>query len=179
MATKARRGSTRKTRAKAKTAKPTRRVPPVPAGYEGITPYLTVRGAEKALEFYRKAFGARELSRLSGQDGKIMHAEMKLSDQIVMLSDEVPEQGRLSPEALKGSAVGLVFYTRDVDAAMARAAAAGATVTMAAQDMFWGDRFGSVADPFGHSWQIATHKEDVSPREVQKRWQGMMAQGSK
>ena len=100
-------------------------------------------------------------------------------DQMVMLSDEVPDQGRLGPQSLAGSAVSLVVYSRNVDAAMARAVAAGATVKMAAEDMFWGDRLGSVGDPFGHVWQIATHKADVSPREMQKRWQAMLAQGPK
>jgi PhnB protein len=176
MATRAR-GSTSRTKPRPgrKKSRPARQVQPIPAGYEGITPYLVVRGTEKALEFYRKAFGARETTRLTAPDGKIMHAEMKVFDQIVMLSDEIPEQGRLSPEALKGSPVSLFVYSRDVDAAMARAVAAGATVSMPAADMFWGDRFGSVTDPFGHSWQMATHKEDVSPRETQKRWQAMAA----
>lgn len=108
-----------------------------------------------------------------------MHTEIKLFDQIVMLSDEVLEQGRLGPgpETVIASPVRLFFYSRDVDAAMARAVAAGATVKMAAQDMFWGDRLGSVADPFGYTWQIATHKANVPPREVQKRWQATLAQG--
>jgi uncharacterized glyoxalase superfamily protein PhnB len=168
-------------KAKARTAaKPARRVEPVPAGYKGIIPYLTVRGAEMAVEFYKKAFSARETpSRLSAPDGRIMHTEMKMFDQIVMLSDEVPEQGRLGPgpETVMGSPVRLFVYSRDVDAAMARAVAAGATVKMAAQDMFWGDRFGSVTDPFGYTWQIATRKANVSPRELQKRWQATLAQG--
>jgi uncharacterized glyoxalase superfamily protein PhnB len=160
-----------------KAGKPARKVRPTPAGYEGITPYLTVRGAAQALAFYKKAFGARELTRLSAPDGRIMHAEMKVFDRIVMLSDEAPDQGRLAPESLKGTPVGLFVYSVDVDKALARAVAAGATLTMPAQDMFWGDRFGSIRDPAGHSWQIATHKEDVPPRETQRRWRAMMAQG--
>jgi uncharacterized glyoxalase superfamily protein PhnB len=137
-----------------------------------------VRSAEQALDFYRKAFGARETMRFAAPDGKIMHAEMKAFDQVVMLSDESPDQGKLAPESLKGSPVSLFVYSRDVDAAIAKAVAAGATVKMAAQDMFWGDRFGSVSDPFGHQWLIATHKEDVTPREARKRWEAMMAQST-
>ena len=181
MAKKARRGSMRKGRMKARAAaKPARRVEAIPAGYKGITPYLTVRGADKAVEFYKKAFAARETpNRLSTPDGKIMHTEMKMFDQMVMLSDEIPDQGRVSPHSLSGSAVSLTVYSRNVDAAMARAVAAGATVKMAAEDMFWGDRLGSVVDPFGHIWHIATHKTDVSSREMQKRWQAVLAQGPK
>jgi PhnB protein len=181
MAKKARRSAMRKGAVKARAAaKPARRIEAIPAGYKGITPYLTVRGAERAVEFYKKAFGARETApRLSTPDGKIMHTEMKMFDQRVMLSDEVPDQGRLAPESLAGSSVSLTVYSRNVDAAMARAVTAGATVKMAAEDMFWGDRFGSVADPFGHIWHIATHKADVSPREMQKRWQAMLAEGPK
>ena len=181
MAKKARRSTMRKGTLKARAAaKPARRIEAIPAGYKAITPYLIVRGADKAVEFYKKAFGARETaSRLSAADGKIMHTEMKMFDQMVMLSDEVPDQGRLGPQSLAGSAVSLMVYSRNVDAAMARAVAAGATVKMAAEDMFWGDRLGSVGDPFGHVWLIATHKADVSPREMQKRWQAMLAQGPK
>jgi PhnB protein len=181
MAKKARRGTMRKGTVKARTAaKPARRIEAIPAGYKGITPYLTVRGADKAVEFYKKAFGARETAgRLSNPDGKIMHTEMKMFDQMVMLADEVPEHGRVSPQSVAGSAVSLVVYSRNVDAAMARAVAAGATVKMAAEDMFWGDRLGSVVDPFGHVWNIATHKADVAPREMQKRWQAMLAEGPK
>jgi PhnB protein len=180
MATKARRGTSKTGKVKARAAaKPVRRVQPIPAGYEGIIPYLTVRGGERAVEFYKKAFGARETpSRLSAPDGKIMHTEMKMFDQIVMLSDEIPDQGRLAPESLPGSPVNLCVYSRDVDAAMARAVAAGATVKMPAEDMFWGDRLGSVTDPFGHTWQMVTHKTDVPPREIQKRWQATLAQGA-
>ncbi len=174
MATKAKRS------AKSKPARtPVRKVRPVPLGYEGITPYLTVRGAEQALAFYKKAFGAKETLRLAGPDGRVMHAEMKVFDRMVMLADEAPEQGRLGPQSLKGTTVGLFVYSQDVDKALARAVAAGATVKMPAQDMFWGDRFGSVEDPAGHTWQIATHKEDVAPREMQKRWQAAMAQAPK
>jgi uncharacterized glyoxalase superfamily protein PhnB len=157
-------------------ARPRKRVQAIPPGYAGITPSLVVRNAEQAIEFYRKAFGARETMRFAGPGGKIMHAEMKVFDHMVMLSDEAPDQGKLAPESLKGSPVSLFVYTRDVDAAIAKAVDAGATVKMEAQDMFWGDRFGVIGDPFGHQWQIATHKEDVTPREIRKRWAAMMAQ---
>jgi PhnB protein len=181
MAKKARGGATKKRKARSgAAARASRRVESIPAGYKGITPYLTVRGADQAVEFYKKAFGARETpSRLSGPDGKIMHTEMKMFDQVVMLSDEMPDQGRVGPQALAGTPVSLMVYSRNVDAAMARAVAAGATVKTPAQDMFWGDRFGSVVDPFGHIWQIATHKADVSPRELQKRWQAFLAEAPK
>jgi PhnB protein len=167
------------TKTKKQASKPsaaTKKVQPIPAGYPPITPYLRVRSAQQALEFYKKAFGAKENSRMAGLDGRVMHAEMQVFDTRVMLSDEFPERGALSPESLKGSPVGLFVYTRDVDGAIARAVAAGATVTMPAQDMFWGDRFGTIRDPFGHDWQLATHKEDVPPKEMHRRFQAMQAQ---
>jgi PhnB protein len=172
MATRTKRAP-KKTR-KAKAA--TKTVQPIPAGYPAITPYLRIRGADRALEFYKKAFGAKEKGRMAGSDGRVMHAEMQVFNTVVMLSDEFPDRGALSPESLKGSPVGLFVYSRDVDAAIARAVAAGATVTMPAQDMFWGDRFGTIRDPFGHDWQFATHKEDVAPKEMQRRFQAMQAQ---
>ena len=153
-----------------------RAVQPIPRGYPAITPYLRVRGADRALGFYRKAFGARAKDRMVDAGGRIMHAELQVLNTVVMLSDEFPERGALSPESLKGSPVSLFVYTRDVDAVIARAVAAGATVTMPAQDMFWGDRFGTIRDPFGHEWHFATHKEDVTPREMQRRFQAMLAQ---
>ena len=172
MATKTKRGPQKAGRAKAAP----KTVQPIPAGYPAITPYLRVRSATHALEFYKKAFGAREKSRMAGPDGRVMHAEMQVFNTVVMLSDEFPDRGALSPESLKGSPVGLFVYTRDVDGAIARAVAAGATVTMPAQDMFWGDRFGTIRDPFGHDWQLATHKEDVAPKEMQRRFLAMQAQ---
>ena len=151
-------------------------VQPIPAGYPPITAYLRLRGADRALEFYKKAFGATAKGRMAGPDGRVMHAEMQVFNTRVMLCDEFPDRGALSPESLKGSSVGLFVYTRDVDGAIARAVAAGATVTMPAQDMFWGDRFGTIRDPFGHDWQLATHKEDVTPKEMERRFQAMQAQ---
>jgi PhnB protein len=166
----------RKSRA-AQKSKPrrARTVKPIPDGYHTIMPYLTVQGAEAAIQFYKKAFGAVERYRLAGADGKVMHAELKIFDTIVMLTDENPEMGRRSPRALTGTPVGLFVYARDVDAAVRRAVSAGATLKMGVQDMFWGDRFGSIEDPFGHDWQIATHKEDLTPREIQRRWQAQPA----
>ncbi len=154
---------------KAKAAPKT--VQPIPAGSPAITPYLRVRSARQALEFYKKAFGAEEKTRMAGPDGRVMHAEIQVFNTVVMLSDEFPDRGALSPESLKGSPVGL-----HVDGAIARAVAAGATVTMPAEDMFRGDRFGTIRDPFGHDWQLATHMEDVAAKEMQRRFLAMQAQ---
>lgn len=150
-----------------------RKVPTAAAGYGGITPHLNVRGAAEAIDFYRTAFGATESLRLAYPDGKVAHAELRIFGQIVMLGEEVPAMGRPAPD--KVSAVSLFSYVPDVDRAIARATAAGATVTMPAQDMFWGDRYGTLCDPFGHCWGLATHRENVSPREMQKRWQATLA----
>jgi uncharacterized glyoxalase superfamily protein PhnB len=141
----------------------------IPEGYHTVTPYLTVREARRAIEFYRQAFGAVELFRMPGPGGKVMHAEIRIGDSIVMLTDEAPEMGSRSPEALGGTPVSLYLYVPDVDAVVARAAQAGATVTTPVQNMFWGDRFGQVADPFGHRWSLATHVEDLAPEEIARR----------
>ena len=142
-----------------------------------VTAYLTVRDGARALEFYKAAFGAIETVRMPGPDGKsVMHAEMKIGDSIVMLSDEVPGMSTCrSPQSLGGTTVGLFLYVRDVDRAVKRAADAGCTVLKAPEDMFWGDRFGSVLDPFGNQWSFATHKEDVPPKEMARRAQAAMA----
>lgn len=142
---------------------------PIPDGYHTITPHLVVDGASKAIEFYTKAFGAEELYRMPGPGGKVMHAEIKIGDCHVMLADQFPEYGACAPEKGKSSPVVLHIYSNDVDAAMAKAEKAGATVTMPAQDQFWGDRYGKLTDPFGHSWSIATHKEDLTPEEIGQR----------
>ena len=139
-----------------------------------ITPYLTVKGANEAIEFYKKAFGATEVTRMPGPDGKIMHAEIKIGNSILMLAEENPEMGSVSPITLGGSANSTMFYTDDVDGVFKQAMAAGAKEVMAPTDMFWGDRMGNVTDPFGHQWAIATHKEDVPHEEMGKR---MAAQG--
>jgi PhnB protein len=155
-------------------------VKPIPPGYHTVTPYLTVKGAAQAIEFYKRAFGAQEVERMPGPDGKsVMHAELKIGDSIVMLSDEFPQMGTRSPQTLGGSSGYLFLYVSDVDAAFKRAVDAGAKATMPPADMFWGDRFAKVSDPFGHEWGMATHKEDLSPEEIRKRGQAEMAKMAK
>jgi PhnB protein len=144
-------------------------VQPVPTGYAGVTPYLIIRGAARALDFYKKAFGATELMRFPAPGGKIGHAEMKIGDGVVMLADESPEMGHNSPQALGGTPITLMFYVADVDAQFAKALAAGGVVKQPLKDQFYGDRSGTITDPFGHIWTIATHVEDVSAEEMQKR----------
>ncbi|WP_257459605.1 VOC family protein [Archangium lipolyticum] len=150
-------------------AKRRAKVPPIPKGYHVITPSLVVRGAAQAIEFYKKAFGAKDLNRMTGPDGKVLHAEIKIGDSIVMLGDEFPNMGAKSPESVGGTSSSLLIYTRDVDALFNQAVAAGAKVAMPVSDMFWGDRYGTVIDPFGHQWQLATHKENVSSKEMARR----------
>lgn len=147
----------------------------IPEGYYSLTPYLVVKGAAEAIEFYKKVFGATEQLRMPGPDGRLMHAEIRIGNSVLMLADENPEQGHLSPATLGGAGCSVMFYTQDVDATFNGAVAAGATVMMPPMDMFWGDRMGNLKDPFGHNWAIATHKEDVSPEEMEKR---MAAQGA-
>jgi len=149
------------------------KVNPVPEGMRTVTPHLICAGAAEAIEFYKKAFGAVEVARLPGPDGKIMHAMIRIGDSDVMLVDEMPQWGALGPKALKGSAVTLHLYVEDADAFAARAVKAGATITMPLQDMFWGDRYGKVVDPFGHDWSIATHIREVTPEEMQNAMQAM------
>jgi PhnB protein len=146
-------------------------VTPIPAGLHTITPSITVRNAKAAIEFYKRAFGAEELMRLDAPDGKVAHAEIRIGDSVIMLGDETDMGWSKSPETLGGSTGGLHIYTPDVDAAFNRAIQAGGSVGMPVQDMFWGDRYGTVTDPFGHTWGIATHKEDLSPQEIDKRAQ--------
>ena len=141
----------------------------IPDGYYSLTPYLVCKGAEKAIGFYSKVFGAQEIMRMPGPGGQIMHAEVRIGNSILMLSDENKERGALSPETIGGTATSIMFYTDDVDAVYNRAVSAGAKGEMPPADMFWGDRMGNLVDPFGHKWAIATHKEDVSPDEMQKR----------
>ena len=151
----------------------------IPEGYHTVTPYLTLRDAARAIEFYKKAFGAQETFRMNAPDGTIGHAELKIGNSIVMLSDENPQGGCLSPASLKGTTVMLFLYVEDVDATFAQAVKAGATVVMPVTDMFWGDRHGQVADPFGHRWSIATHMEDLSQAEIAVRAQKAFAQHTK
>ena len=145
-------------------------VKPVPAGYHTATPYLVVRGGARAIDFYKKAFGAQERFRLSrGDSGGIAHAEIAIGDSHVMLADESPEAGSRSPESLGGSPASVFLYVEDVDDVFRKAVAAGAKPTLTPQNMFWGDRYAKVSDPFGHQWQIATHVEDVPPAEMERR----------
>lgn len=148
-------------------------VKPVPDGYHTVTPHLAIRGAAAAIEFYATAFGAEELFRMPGPGGLVMHAEVRIGDSIVMLGEESPEMGATAPPTIGGSAVGLLLYVGDVDAACKRATNAGCTLEMPPTDMFWGDRYCKLRDPFGHKWSIATHKEDVSPEEMARRLAAM------
>ena len=147
----------------------TKKVNPIPAGYHALTPYLSVRGAADAMEFYKKAFGAAEVMRLPGPDGKLGHAELRIGDSLVMLSDEHPEMQFVGPATRGGTTVHLHLYVRNVDATTRKAVTAGAKLIRPVEDKFYGDRTGSVEDPFGHVWHIATHKEDLSNAEMRKR----------
>ena len=141
----------------------------IPDGYYSLTPYLIVKGAAAALDFYKKAFKAEETVRMPGPGGRIMHAEVKIGNAVVMLADENPERQHLSPQTIGGAGVSMMLYTDDVDATFKKAVDAGGKAEMPPTDMFWGDRMGNIKDPFGHSWAIATHKEDVSPEEMGRR----------
>lgn len=147
-------------------------VKPIPEGYHTLTPYLIVKGAAAALDFYARALGARELVRMADPSGKVGHAEMKIGDSPFMLADEFPEMGALAPPAGGGHSVSFLVYVPDVDAAFARALAAGAKAVRPVQDQFYGDRSGTLEDPFGHQWTLATHVEDVSPEEMERRASG-------
>jgi uncharacterized glyoxalase superfamily protein PhnB len=146
-------------------------VKPVPDGMHTVTPHLICAGASEAIEFYKKAFGATENGRLAMPNGKIMHASIRIGDSTLFLVDEMPERGALDPKALKGSPVTIHLYVEDVDAFAARAVAAGAKMTMPVADMFWGDRYGQLLDPFGHRWSVATHLRDMSSEEVRQGFQ--------
>jgi PhnB protein len=146
----------------------------IPDGYRTITPYVRVRGATEAMAFYAKAFGAEEIYRLSGPGGGIMHAEIQIGNSRLMLGEECPEYGALSPAALGGTAVGLHLYVEDADAAARRAVEAGCELTMPVALMPWGDRYGKLKDPFGHEWSVGTHVEDVAPAEIERRMGEMM-----
>lgn len=149
-------------------------VKPIPDGYHSVTPYLIVSNAAKALEFYQRAFGATETMRLNGPAGKIMHAEIRLGDSTIMLADEFPEMQAVSPTTLKGTAGSLMVYVDDVDRRFQQAVDAGATVKRAVQDQFYGDRSGTLIDPFGHVWTLSTHTEDLAPDEISRRFEAMM-----
>src|SRR5947209_8913109 len=144
-------------------------VKPIPEGYHTLTPFMTVRDAERAIDFYKRAFGAEERGVMKGPDGKVMHAELKIGDSIIMLADEFPDFGVVSPESQGGgTSMGLHIYIEDVDAAFDRAVKAGAKVEMPVMEQFWGDRYGKLKDPFGHRWSIATHTRDLSREEMKR-----------
>ena len=147
----------------------------IPTGYHALTPCLVVKGPAKAIYYYKQAFGAQERERMPGPNGTIMHAELKIGDSTLMLADEMPQMGTVSPASLKGSPSSLYLYVEQVDAVFDRAVQAGATVQMPVADMFWGDRAGSLVDPFGHRWMIGTHIQDLSSDEIRRRGQEFMA----
>lgn len=148
---------------------------PIPQGFHTATPYLTVHDASRAIDFYKRAFGAQELMRMDGPSGKVGHAEIKIGNSIIMLGDEMPSAPTRSPQSLGGTTGGVMLYVDNADAVFNQAVSAGAQVEAPLADMFWGDRYGRLKDPFGHSWSVATHKEDVAPAELTKRAQEAMA----
>jgi PhnB protein len=150
-------------------------VKPIPEGYTSVTPYLAVDDAAQAIAYYEKAFGAQERGRMEAPDGKIAHAELEIGDSLVMLSDVLPQFVTKSPRELGGSSASIMLYVEDVDAVVKQAVDAGATVATEVADQFWGDRFGTVIDPYGHAWSIATHVEDVPPEEMAERAKAAMA----
>ena len=157
--------------------KATRKVQAIPKGYRSVTPYLVLGHAAQAIEFYKQAFGAVELMRMQAPSGgKVMHAELKIGDSIVMLGDDMGESGMRAPTSLGGAGSAVFLYVKDADASFARAVRAGATVVRPLADMFWGDRYGRLRDPFGHIWGIATHLRDVPPAEMQKAAQAALPQ---
>ena len=149
---------------------------PVPQGFHTVTAALTVRNGSEAIEFYKKALGAEERMRMAGPDGKIGHAELKIGDSIIFLTDESPTMGNKSPQTLGGSSGSLYLYVEDVDKAFQRAVDAGGKASMAVTDMFWGDRFGSFVDPYGHTWGLSTHTMDMTEPEIEEAAKGFYAQ---
>lgn len=152
-------------------------VAPIPEGYASVTPYMTISGAAQAIDFYKQAFGAEELMRMTGPDGRIGHAEIRIGDSRIMVSDEYPDMGCRAPDRATGTPVAIMLYVDNVDAVVDRAVAAGATAERPVADMFYGDRMGTIIDPFGHRWHVGTHIEDVSPDELERRAQEAMTKG--
>jgi len=148
---------------------------PIPEGYHTVTPYLAVDGAADAIEYYKQAFGAEERVRMDGPDGSIAHAEIAIGDSLVMLSDPFPQSTVTPPHTLGATSASIFLYVEDVDAVVKKAVDAGAKIEMEPQDQFWGDRFGTIVDPFGHVWSVATHVEDVPPEEMAERAKAAMA----
>jgi PhnB protein len=144
-------------------------VKPIPESYHSVTPYLSIKGAAAAIEYYKDVFGATELFRMPGPDGKIGHAEIKIGNSPIMLADEYPEMEFVSPQTLGGTPIGLMIYVDDVDTMFKRAISAGAKEVKPLQDQFYGDRSGTLKDPFGHVWTVATHIEDIAPEEMERR----------
>jgi len=153
-------------------------VKPIPDGFNTLTPHIVVDDARAAFAFYSKALGAELVHQMESPDGKICYAQMKVGDSSLMLVEESPQWHMKSPKSLGGTPVTIHLYVNDADTALQRAEQAGATITMPVQDMFWGDRFGKFADPFGHDWSVATHVEDVAPEELSKRAEAMFAKGA-
>lgn len=151
-------------------------VRPIPEGFRSVTPHLVCEGAAAALDFYVTAFGAVEISRMPGPDGRLMNAQMRIGDSMIMLNDDFPDYGLPGPLALQGSPVAIHLYVPDVDASFAQAVAAGATPLMPPADQFWGDRYAVVKDPFGHRWSIATHKRDLTPEQMHQELAASLAQ---
>lgn len=154
------------------------RVAPIPRGFRTITPELVVSRAAEAIDFYKRAFGAREVMRMASPDGKIVHAELRIGDSLFFLNDEFPQGAARSPQSLGGASGSLHVYVPNVDATFKRAVDAGAQVRMAVADMFWGDRYGQLADPFGHVWALATHTQDLTPAQQRKRAEEFMKQSA-
>ena len=148
----------------------------IPKGYHSVTPYLIIKDAARAIDFYKNVFDAKELVRMADPTGKVGHAEIKIGDSMIMLADEHAEMGHRSPQSLGGSPVGIHLYLEDSDATVEKAVAAGAKLERPVQDQFYGDRSGQITDPFGHVWTVSTHKEDVSPEEMKKRMAAMQSQ---
>jgi uncharacterized glyoxalase superfamily protein PhnB len=148
---------------------------PIPPHFHSVTPHLVIRDCARAIEFYKQAFGARELFRMPGPGGGLMHAEIQIGDSVLMLNDEFPQMACWSPQKLGGSSVTVHIYVENADEVFQRAVKAGATVTMPLADMFWGDRYGKLTDPFGHQWSIATHQWDMTPEEMQQAGAKAMA----
>jgi len=146
----------------------------IPDGYRTATPYLIVKGAGEAIEFYKRAFGATEMLRMADPQGRVGHAEIKIGDSVIMLADEHPAMGYRGPRSLGGSSVSILLYLEDVDGVFERAVKAGAKVQRAVADQFYGDRSGTLEDPFGHVWTVATHVEDVAPEEMKRRAEAAM-----
>jgi PhnB protein len=166
----------KKARARPK-KKPVAKVLPIPKGYHAVTAYLSVQNAAQALDYYKRAFGAKELLRMPMPGGKVGHAEILIGDSHVMLADEMPSMGFISPPARGGTTVQLHLYVRDVDTTVQKAVAAGGKLTRPVEDKFYGDRAGTIEDPYGHVWYIATHTEDVPPKEMKRRMEEMAKKG--